>query len=212
MHVLRPIDSLRAEILATVADASPEELPERLVELVEQQTAPLRDEVAQRGREATTAHTDARRLANLLAQSEGLAAHQHGVIVRAATAAGHAGELIRRVRKLCQGSFDGKIVAEDVLAILAEEVHQPELRELPVGFWPREQYRGGVFMSADGAIRVTYTFCGWMNVASSATGPIAPQPAFLLPDTGGVQAQRAIEVERGLLLQYPLLPPLRAAA
>lgn len=207
--------SLRAvtiqDVRVALADATTDTAPNHVLELIEREAAPLRTRVLECEIESSTAHANVRRMSHMQAQTEQLAAHQQQQLIRATTTAAHATEMLRRVKEAAQASFNGTLPAEDVLALLAEEIVIPELFEAPVGFWPDDRFRAGVFTSHDHAVQVTYSFIGWTNVARAVGGPLVTQPTFIVPDRGAC-AQRTIEIEKNLTLQFPLLPPVLAAA
>jgi hypothetical protein len=202
--------SFRDEIAALVRDCEPDELIDRLFDLHQAQLAPAEAQLAAAVRESTQVHTDARRMHYVLSQVENLAAHQVQLIARQGATLAHQREQLRRVRGAAQAAFDGRVPAEDLAAILAETIADVTPHDIMLGFHPSEQFRGGVFASADNQVRVTYTFIGWTSVARFAGGPIQVEATFLVTDRGALPAS-VIEAERGLRLQMPLLPALGLA-
>jgi hypothetical protein len=206
--------SFADDITATLRDADPSDitdLAERLYDLHETQMGPMRSQVNTLTRELTRVHEDHRRATFMLGQAEALAATVTQQVTRHAATIAHQNETLRKIRGLAQGNFEGTVSAEDLAALLTIEHTPPTCHSIPLGFYPSDQFRGGVFASHDGAVRVTYTFVGWTNVARYVGGGVSTEPTFLVADRGALPAS-TIEMERDLRLEMPLLPNLSAAA
>lgn len=201
--------SFRDDIAALVRDCEPDELIDRLYDMHVAQVRPGETRLREAAAESTQVHNDARRAFYMLTQVENLAAHQVQQLARHAATIAHQREQLRKIRAAVQGAFDGRVPADDLAAILTEEVAQPTPHDIMLGFVPSTQFRGGVFASHDNQVKVTYTFVGWTHVARYAGGPIQQEPTFLVSDRGALPSS-VIEAERGMRLQMPLLPPLAA--
>lgn len=211
VHTLPRPGSFRDQIAGVLRDteADPAGIADRLHELHDAQMRPLLARVADRELESSRLAVHAQRGHHVLLQAENLAAHQTQALSRTRATMAHQGEVLRKIRGLAQGAFDGNVKAEDLAALLTEEIQLPTLTEIALGFYPTTEFRGGQFVSHDGAIRIVYAFVGWTNVARLAGGPIQAQPTFLVPDRGAVPSG-VIEVERNLRLELPLLPHVKA--
>lgn len=212
VHTLSRPRSFRDEIAAVLADTDPSDitdLADKLYELHEASVSPLRSQVAALSAEATRAHAQGKQAHYLLAQADSLAATVTQQVTRHAAVLAHQQEVLRKVRLLAQSSFEGRVSADDLAALVTEEITPPQCHSTPLGFYASEQFRAGLFVSHDGAVRVTYTFVGWQSVAMHVGGGISVEPVFLVADRGALPAS-TIEVERGLRLEMPLLPPLSA--
>lgn len=205
--------SFRDDIAAVLKDADPSDitdLADRLYDLHDGQVQPLTRRVDQLTGELTRLHDDHRRAAFMLTQAENLAAHVTQQVTRHAAALAHQGETLREVRRLAQASFDGTVRADDLAALLTAEITPPVCRSITLAFHPSRQFRGGLFVSADRAVVVTYTFVGWTNVCRFVGGGVQTEPTFLVDGRGALPAS-VIEAERDLRLEMPLLPALSAA-
>lgn len=203
--------SFRDDIEATIRESEAADLALNLFDLHEREMQPLRQKARTLAAEATAAHEEHRRSFHMLGQAEALAANVTQQVSRHAAVLSQQAELLGKVRKLAQMSFDGNVKAEDLAVLLTTEIIKPTLHQIPLAFMPSEQFRAGVFTSHDRAVSVTLTFVGWTAVAKYVGGGIAVEPTFLVSDRGALPAS-TIEVERDLHLQMPLLPPLSAVA
>lgn len=201
--------SFRDDISTLVNTCDPTELVERLHDLYVSQLAPLRSQVEDQQSESSRVHDAVRRASHVLRQVQNLAAHQTQTIAQQGATLAHQAEVLRGVRKIAQGAFDGQVKADDLAALLTQEITMPHLVDIPLDFFPSAQFRGGVFASHDNQVKVTYTFVGWTNVARQAGGPIQTEPTFLVQDRGALPCS-VIETEREMRLQMPLLPNLQA--
>lgn len=203
--------SFHDEIETTIRESDPADLAGNLFDMHERQMQPLRQQIRALTVEATTAHTEHRRAYHMLGQAEGLAATVTQQVSRHAAVISQQSEILAKVRKLAQQSFDGRVLAEDLAVLLTTEIPKPSLHQIPLSFTASEQFRAGVFTTSDRAVSITLTFVGWTNVARYVGGGITTEPTFLVADRGAVPAS-TIEAERGMVLQMPLLPPLTAVA
>lgn len=201
--------SFRDEIEAVIKASEPAELVDRLHELHVSAIRPMQDRIRNTSIEASRVHDDARNAAHRLLQAESLAAHVSQQVTRHAAVVAAQKEQLAQIRKLAQGSFDGKVNADDVSALLTSDVPLPTSQQIPLSFIPSAEYRGGMFMSPDRAVQIVFTFVGWTDVCRYIGGGIAVEPTFLLGDRGAVP-QSVIEAERELRLEMPLLPHVRA--
>lgn len=203
--------SLRSDIAALVNTTDTSQLPERLYELHEETMRPVLEKLADRDRELTTLHMELRRTSYMLSQVETLAAHQVQGLTRHGAAVAHLTDQVRKVRAAAQGSFDGHVPTDDLLALVTDDIPAPTAHDIQLAFYPSTEYRAGLFTTHDRAIRQTLTFIGWTVVARFAGGPIVTEPTFLVADRGALPAS-IISAERGMHLEMPLLPHMPAAA
>lgn len=206
--------SFQDEIEATLKDSDPSDINDvasRLYDLHCAQVRPLHDQIRARNQELTELHSAHRRSAFMLGQAEGLAAGVTQQVTRHAAAIAHQNEILRKIKHLAQSSFDGRVSAEELTALMSEEVKPPTSHSIQLGFYPSDQFRGGVFKSWDAQVSVVYTFVGWVNVMAYVGGGVQTEPAFLVQDRGVLPAS-TIEMERELRLEMPLLPKLLSIA
>lgn len=203
--------SFRDEIDACVRTTDPADLTAALADLCEGHMAPLREQARATAAEATEAHASHRGAAHMLVQTETLAAQLTQQVTRHAAVIAQQRDTLTKVRALAQKSFDGRLSAEDVAALLTTPLNVPDCHQVPLAFTPSAQFRGGVFANLDRSVMVTYTFVGWTHVMKYVGGGISNEPTFLVDGRGALPAS-TIELERDLKLDYPLLPPLASLA
>jgi hypothetical protein len=154
--------------------------------------------------EASQMSAELRRRVEMLGQAANVTSRELAATVEMSATLTHQAQLLGRLRTTAQQALDGTVSAVDVLALLSEEVPEPHIQPMVVGFVADTRYRSGQFVSTTGDIMMVYPFVGFSLVVQTPGAGAEIEPTFLVE--GRALCRSAIQMERGLMLQGTLLP------
>ncbi|SEN75667.1 hypothetical protein [Actinacidiphila rubida] len=154
--------------------------------------------------EASQMSAELRRRVEMLGHAANVTSRELAATVEMSATLTHQAQLLGRLRATAQQALDGTVSAVDVLALLSEEVPEPKIQPMVVGFVADTRYRGGQFVSTTGDIMMVYPFVGFSLVVQTPGAGAEIEPTFLVE--GRALCRSAIQMERGLMLQGTLLP------
>lgn len=158
------------------------------------------------GQEAACLSDDARQRHHLLMHAVQVAAREAELNAEMAGALRHYQRVVTRIQVMTARCEGGVLRAEDVRAVLDEDVPPLPVRSVVLGFAPDGRFRSGRFVSADRRIAMYYPFVGYSMVLKAPGADSVIEPTFLVQDRA--LPASAIESEKALRLEalFPVVP------